>query len=146
MQVTKLGEHIGAEVTGIDLRLPLDEVTCKRLNAAVVEHINRFQPHILIVGMGMGRQEHWISGNRKILRTNCIGTCGACMEYFAGAVPTAPRWLGPLGLEWLYRLLSDPKRFWMRYLIEPWIVAWFLLTRSNRRRKAAATEVERPSS
>ena len=68
------------------------------------------------------------------------------MEYFAGAVPTAPRWLAPLGLEWLYRLLSNPRRFWRRYLIEPWIVAWFLLTRSNRRRKAAATEVERPSS
>jgi N-acetylglucosaminyldiphosphoundecaprenol N-acetyl-beta-D-mannosaminyltransferase len=118
-------------------------------NTAVVDHINRFEPHILIVGMGMGRQEHWISANRENLRTNCIGTCGACMEYFAGVVPTAPRWLAPLGLEWLYRLLSDPARFWRRYLVEPWIVAWFLLTRTNRKRRraaAAAAEAERSSS
>ncbi|EWY41442.1 glycosyl transferase [Skermanella stibiiresistens SB22] len=105
-------------------------------NAAVVAHINAFRPNMLIVGMGMGRQEHWISENRASLRTNCIGTCGACMEYFAGAVPTAPRWLGPLGLEWLYRLLSDPKRFWHRYLVEPWIVAWLLMTGAGRRRAA----------
>jgi N-acetylglucosaminyldiphosphoundecaprenol N-acetyl-beta-D-mannosaminyltransferase len=104
-------------------------------NRRVVEHINTFRPHILIVGMGMGRQEHWISENRATLRTNCIGTCGACLEYFAGAVPTAPRWMGPLGIEWLYRLLSDPKRFWKRYLVEPWIVAWLLATRAGRRRR-----------
>jgi N-acetylglucosaminyldiphosphoundecaprenol N-acetyl-beta-D-mannosaminyltransferase len=70
------------------------------------------------------------------------------MEYFAGAVPTAPRWLAPLGLEWLYRLLSDPARFWRRYLVEPWIVAWFLVTGANRKRRraAAAAEAERSSS
>ena len=109
-------------------------------NTAVVEHINAFRPHLLIVGMGMGRQEHWISENRADLKTNCIGTCGACMEYFAGAVPTAPRWLGPLGLEWLYRLISDPKRFWHRYLVEPWFVAWFLITGAGRRRAPARTD------
>jgi N-acetylglucosaminyldiphosphoundecaprenol N-acetyl-beta-D-mannosaminyltransferase len=85
--------------------------------------------------MGMGRQEQWIFENRATLRTHCIGTCGACMEYFAGAAPTPPRWMGPLGVEWLFRLLSDPKRFWKRYLVEPWIVAWLLATGAARRRR-----------
>jgi N-acetylglucosaminyldiphosphoundecaprenol N-acetyl-beta-D-mannosaminyltransferase len=93
-------------------------------NDAVIRRINGFRPQILIVGMGMGRQEQWISENRAALEVNCIGTCGACIEYFAGAVPTPPRWLGPLGLEWAYRLASDPARFWRRYLVEPWAVAW----------------------
>jgi N-acetylglucosaminyldiphosphoundecaprenol N-acetyl-beta-D-mannosaminyltransferase len=102
-------------------------------NAALIQQINSFKPHILIVGMGMGRQEHWISENREALRTNCIGTCGACMEYFAGAVPMAPRWMAPLGLEWSFRLLGNPRRFWRRYLVEPWYVVWYLLTRTQKR-------------
>ena len=96
-------------------------------NEAVIARINRFRPQILIVGMGMGRQERWISENLEALEVNCVGTCGACPEYFAGAVPTPPRWLGPLGLEWTYRLASDPARFWRRYLVEPWAVAWAIV-------------------
>ena len=44
------------------------------------------------------------------------------MDYVAGEIPTAPRWMASLYLEWLYRLISEPARLWRRYLVEPWFV------------------------
>jgi N-acetylglucosaminyldiphosphoundecaprenol N-acetyl-beta-D-mannosaminyltransferase len=91
-------------------------------NQAVVAKINAYQPHILMVGMGMPRQEHWILDNLEQLQTHAILPSGACLDYIAGAVPTPPRWMGRVGLEWLYRLASEPKRLWRRYLVEPWFL------------------------
>jgi N-acetylglucosaminyldiphosphoundecaprenol N-acetyl-beta-D-mannosaminyltransferase len=105
-------------------------------NRSVIDQINAFRPHVLMVGMGMGRQERWILDNQDRLRTNCIWTCGALLEYFAGAAPIAPRWLGQIGMEWAYRLCSNPRRFAWRYLIEPWLVVGLIATRRTRRRVA----------
>ncbi|AGA80002.1 WecB/TagA/CpsF family glycosyltransferase [Echinicola vietnamensis] len=91
-------------------------------NQAVVQLINAYAPDILIVGMGMPRQEHWILDNKDELNASVIMTCGAAIEYVAGTVSTPPRWMGRTGLEWLYRLQEDPNRFWFRYLIEPWYI------------------------
>lgn len=91
-------------------------------NQSVLAEINAYTPHILIVGMGVPRQELWILENRSSLRANVILPGGAIMDYIAGAVPTPPRWLGPLGLEWFYRLLAEPARLSRRYLVEPWFV------------------------
>lgn len=102
-------------------------------NRAVVAAINAFQPHLLIVGMGMGRQEHWILDNISDLKANCIATSGACIEYFAGAVPTPPRWTGQVGLEWAYRLCTNPRRFAWRYLVEPWVTVWLIIAYHARR-------------
>jgi len=102
-------------------------------NRQVVEKINAFEPNILIVGMGMGRQEHWILDNIDALKVNCIATSGACIEYFAGAVPTPPRWTGQVGLEWAYRLCTNPRRFAFRYLIEPWLTVYLMAAYHARR-------------
>lgn len=102
-------------------------------NQGLVQRINEWNPHILMVGMGMPRQEMWIKGNRDKLHANVILPCGACIEYFAGVIPTPPRWLGRMGLEWLFRLVCEPKRLWKRYLIEPWAVG-YLFMRSLRAR------------
>jgi N-acetylglucosaminyldiphosphoundecaprenol N-acetyl-beta-D-mannosaminyltransferase len=96
-------------------------------NLATLAAINAYQPHILMVGMGMPRQEHWISDNLENIHTNTILTSGACIDYVAGAIPTPPRWMGRFGLEWLYRLLSEPKRLWRRYLLEPLFLGALLL-------------------
>lgn len=94
-----------------------------RLPAAeVVAEINRFDPDLLIVGMGMPRQEHWVLEHRPLLSARVIMTAGACIDYVAGAVATPPRWMGRWGLEWAYRLGGDPRRLWRRYLLEPWDV------------------------
>jgi len=89
-------------------------------NNVVLSMINDFQPHILMVGMGMPRQEHWIHDNFDQIQANVILTAGACFDYLAGEVPIPPRWLGQVGLEWLYRLIIEPRRLSYRYLVEPW--------------------------
>lgn len=96
-------------------------------NLGIVERINKYQPHILMVGMSMPRQENWILDNLDQLQVNVILPCGAAIDYVAGAVPTPPRWAGRWGLEWLFRLLSEPNRLWQRYLIEPWFVVKMLM-------------------
>ena len=92
-------------------------------NEAVLEKINTYQPHVLMVGMGMPRQEQWILENIDNIKTNAILPSGACIDYVAGTVATPPRWMGKVGLEWLYRLITEPCRLWKRYLIEPWFIA-----------------------
>jgi len=89
-------------------------------NVAILATIADFQPHILMVGMGMPRQEYWILDNLDRIRANAILTAGACFDYIAGEIPTPPRWMGRVGLEWLYRLISEPQRLSRRYLVEPW--------------------------
>lgn len=94
----------------------------------VLRAVNLFQPHVLLVGLGMPRQEKWILDNYDQIAANVILPCGAAMDYLVGAVPTPPRWVGKYGAEWLFRLLSEPRHLWRRYLIEPWYVLRLLLT------------------
>jgi N-acetylglucosaminyldiphosphoundecaprenol N-acetyl-beta-D-mannosaminyltransferase len=88
----------------------------------LLREFESFRPHLVLVGMGMGRQERWILKNLGAVAPACVCTVGACMEYIAGTVRTPPRWMGKAGIEWLFRLLENPGRFWRRYLIEPWPV------------------------
>lgn len=87
-----------------------------------IERILAFAPDLLLVGLGMPRQERWIAAHRSELPACAILTSGACMDYVAGEVPTPPRWMGRTGLEWLARLISEPRRLWKRYLLEPWLL------------------------
>jgi N-acetylglucosaminyldiphosphoundecaprenol N-acetyl-beta-D-mannosaminyltransferase len=101
---------------------------------AVVARINAVRPNILVIGMGMPRQEHWLLANLDCLAVNCVLLSGAYLDYIAGRQARPPRRLGPLGLEWLHRLASDPRRLWRRYLIEPWVLAWYLMRHQFSRR------------
>lgn len=96
-------------------------------NSSVIEAINAFQPNLLMVGMGMPRQELWVLDNLESISANAIITCGATMDYFTGEIASPPRWAGPLGLYGFTRLLSEPRRLWKRYLIEPWVVLGLFL-------------------
>jgi len=91
-------------------------------NAQVLERIRDFGTNLLLVGMGMPLQEHWIEENADLVHANAILTAGACFDYVAGDVPAPPRWAGQIGLEWLFRLAAEPKRLAKRYLIEPWFL------------------------
>lgn len=95
-------------------------------NRKVLEEINEYSPDILLVGMGMPRQERWIAECHDALSAQVILPCGACMDYLAGAVPTPPRWLSRAGFEWLARLKAEPRRLWKRYLLESWFLAALL--------------------
>ena len=93
-----------------------------RENRAVLGRIHEFKPDLLMVGMGMPRQEHWIYDHHLELPPCVVLTAGAAIAYAAGHVPSPPRWAGALYLEWAFRLLAEPRRLWRRYLVEPWSV------------------------
>ena len=93
---------------------------------AVIDGINAFQTDLLLVGFGAPRQEYWVDAHRDSIQAAALFTCGACMEYVAGAVKTPPRWMGRTGLEWSYRLFENPRRFAFRYLVEPVILGAIL--------------------
>lgn len=103
---------------------------------AVIERAHDFRADVLLVGMGMPRQERWLHDHLDTIRVPVLLTCGAAMDYVAGAQATPPRWLGRMGLEWLYRLLANPRGMWFRYLVEPWY-ALGLFARSVFRKRPA---------
>ncbi len=102
-------------------------------NQKVLEAINAFRPNILMVGMGMPRQEHWILDNLENVHANVLISVGGCINYVTGALPTPPRWMGPLLFQGVVRLLSDPRHVWRRYLLEPWFVLALALREWARR-------------
>jgi N-acetylglucosaminyldiphosphoundecaprenol N-acetyl-beta-D-mannosaminyltransferase len=84
---------------------------------AVVRAIRAAQPDILIVGMGVPRQERWAWKHRNELRVPTIWCVGALFEYYSGYRWRAPVWMRRAGLEWLFRLVLEPRRLWRRYII-----------------------------
>ena len=91
-------------------------------NAATLAAVRAFQPDVLMVGMGMPRQEAWIARNHAALPPAVILPVGAAFDYEAGVQRAAPRWMGRIGLEWLFRLVVDPRRLFVRYCVEPWFL------------------------
>jgi N-acetylglucosaminyldiphosphoundecaprenol N-acetyl-beta-D-mannosaminyltransferase len=89
-------------------------------NDAVVEAIRAFAPDIVLVGMGMPRQEIWTLENHEAYGPAVTFTVGGAFDYEAGVQKAAPRWMGPMGMEWLFRLMVDPQRLFSRYCVEPW--------------------------
>lgn len=89
-------------------------------NNALLDQIAAFEPDILFVGMGMPRQELWILENRRRLPPCVTFSVGAAFDYEAGVQRAAPRWMGRAGVEWLFRLMLDPRRLFSRYCVEPW--------------------------
>jgi N-acetylglucosaminyldiphosphoundecaprenol N-acetyl-beta-D-mannosaminyltransferase len=121
----KATERLRQLYPGLQIRTHHGHFNTEKLgaeNQAVLSEINAYAPHLLMVGMGMPRQELWITQNRLELKANVITTTGATMDYIAGVKATPPRWLGPLYLEGFYRLITEPTRLFRRYLIEPWFV------------------------
>jgi N-acetylglucosaminyldiphosphoundecaprenol N-acetyl-beta-D-mannosaminyltransferase len=89
-------------------------------NEALIGELRDCEPNVLLVGMGMPRQETWILRNLERLPDCVILPVGAAFDYEAGVMYTAPRWTGQLGLEWLVRFVHEPRRLFERYFVEPW--------------------------
>ena len=86
-------------------------------NDRVVVQINALSPDILLVGFGTPAQEKWIGRNAERLNVPVLWAVGALVDFVAGEVPRAPRWMLDHGLEWLFRFLVEPRRMFGRYLI-----------------------------
>ena len=97
-------------------------------NKAIIEAINAVDPDLLWIGMTAPKQEKWTYSHWNELNIHChVGTIGAVFDFFAGTVERAPIWWQRHGLEWLYRLLKEPKRMWRRYIIGNTLFLWNML-------------------
>lgn len=86
-------------------------------NRKVVAEINALKPDLLVVGMGMPVQERWLAENWLDLNARVALPVGAMFDYLTGASLRAPRWMTEHGLEWMGRLMVEPRRLAKRYLV-----------------------------
>ena len=94
-------------------------------NKTIIDAINAANPDLLWIGMTAPKQEKWTYSHWEELNIHChVGTIGAVFDFFAGTVERAPIWWQEHGLEWLYRLMKEPKRMWRRYIIGNALFLW----------------------
>lgn len=111
---------------------------------AVTNIINGSGAHIVFVGLGCPKQELWMAAHRGKVQAVMIGV-GAAFDYHAGTLERAPMWMQRGGLEWLFRLISEPKRLWKRYLVTNSLFLLYLALGFFKRRAACSTNALRPS-
>lgn len=100
----------------------------ERESQKIVKLINESKATVLAVGVGAPKQEKWINKYRNELKNIKIFLAiGATIDFEARRLKRAPKWMSDRGLEWLYRLLCDPKRLWKRYLVESLPFFWLIL-------------------
>jgi N-acetylglucosaminyldiphosphoundecaprenol N-acetyl-beta-D-mannosaminyltransferase len=135
-----LGARLGERFPGLRVAgslsppfRPLSEEESRR----TVEAINRARPDIVWVGLSTPKQERWMARHRPLLDAPVLVGVGAAFDFHAGNKPQAPRWMRGACLEWLFRLCSEPKRLWRRYLtIVPAFLLLFGLQALGLRRRA----------
>ena len=115
--VDRARECLGREFPGLDIALFSGYFDN---DDDVVNAINQLRPDLLLVGMGMPRQERWLLANLERLDVAVATHAGATLDYLVGAQAKPPAWVSSCGFAWLYRLAHDPRRLWRRYLVEPW--------------------------
>lgn len=97
-------------------------------NRTMIRKINAFHPDVLFIGMTAPKQEKWAAAHFDDLNVKHICCIGAVFDFYAETCKRAPDWIINLGFEWLYRLISEPKRLWKRYLFgNPKFVALILM-------------------
>lgn len=85
-------------------------------NESIIREINESNSDILFVGISSPRKELWVSKHKYEISTPVIQGVGGSFDVVAGVVPRAPRWLQAVGLEWLFRVIQEPRRMFLRYL------------------------------
>jgi N-acetylglucosaminyldiphosphoundecaprenol N-acetyl-beta-D-mannosaminyltransferase len=127
----------GVPIAGVDapmLRDPNDAAE----QQPILDRIRRAAPDLVLVAFGAPKQELFIDAVRGEVAAVWIGV-GATLEFIAGRIPRAPRWMSRSGLEWLYRLAREPRRLWRRYLVRDPGFALIVTRMIMGRRAAPAT-------
>lgn len=95
---------------------------------AVLDEVNRSEAQLVILGMGVPRQEIWAARCRsELIHARLVVSGGAILDFLSGSVPRAPRWLRSLRLEWLFRLCLEPRRMWRRYILGSFVLLGHIL-------------------
>ncbi|MDY6899698.1 MAG: WecB/TagA/CpsF family glycosyltransferase [Cyanobacteriota bacterium] len=99
-----------------------DEIECQK----IVDIVNNSDATVLVIGLGAPKQEKWLYQYKDCFKSiKIFMALGATIDFEAGHVKRAPKWMSEIGLEWLFRLLCEPKRLWKRYLLDD--IPFFLL-------------------
>ena len=131
-----LDRHPDLQLAG-GLSPPFRELTDAELDD-VAARINAARPDVVWVGIGVPKQEKWMAAMRERLDAPVLIGVGAAFDFHAGLVPQAPAWMQRRGLEWLFRLLQEPRRLWKRYARHnPRFVAGFARQWASHRRGRA---------
>jgi N-acetylglucosaminyldiphosphoundecaprenol N-acetyl-beta-D-mannosaminyltransferase len=113
-----LRDHCRRRFSGLEIAYayapPFRPLTADE-DSAVIREINGSGARILFVGLGCPRQERWMAAHKGRVHAVMLGV-GAAFDFLAGMKPTAPAWMQRVGLEWLFRLATEPRRLWRRYL------------------------------
>lgn len=99
----------------------------------IINNIKKTNPDIIWIGLGAPKQEEWMADNWEKLRPALLMGVGAAFDFHAGTIKRAPPIFTKLGIEWLHRLLQEPKRLFSRYLITNSLFLWFIFTNMFKR-------------
>lgn len=97
-------------------------------NRRMIEQINAAKPDVLWVGMTAPKQEKWIHQNRAALDVRLMGAIGAVFDFYAGTKQRSPEWACRMGLEWLPRLVREPRRLWRRNFVSTPLFLYSVVT------------------
>lgn len=100
---------------------PLGFETDDAENTRIIQQIAESHAELLLVGLGAPKQELWIARHAPRLSVKVALCVGATIDFLAGERSRSPRWMQQLGLEWLHRLSSEPRRLVKRYLRDAWV-------------------------
>lgn len=127
--LAKLRSRLEARFTGlqvVDCQAPPFRPLTEEEDRVAVERINASRPDILWVGLGAPKQERWMAGHRDRLDVPVMIGVGAAFDFHAGTKPQAPRWMQRNGLEWLFRLATEPRRLARRYAVHNTRFLWLI--------------------
>ncbi|MFW6359017.1 MAG: WecB/TagA/CpsF family glycosyltransferase [Chroococcales cyanobacterium] len=129
---TKVGRKIIVDTLSPSFGFEKCEKECQN----IVDRINQSQATVLAVGLGAPKQEQWICQYKdKLKNIQLFLAIGATIDFEAGNLQRAPKWMSNIGLEWFYRLMNEPRRLLIRYLKDT-VFFWWLLKQKIRQSKA----------
>jgi len=115
--LAKLRENLTEKIPGLRIagvHAPPFRPLANDEDREVTKRINASDARVVLVGIGMPKQERWMHAHRGRINAVMLGV-GAAFDFHAGTVPQAPAWMQKRGLEWFYRLIAEPSRLWRRY-------------------------------
>lgn len=115
----------GLQITG--LTSPPFHLLSEKEEESLVAEVNASQADILWMGLGSPRQEVWMNRHLGEVKTPVMAGVGAAFDFLSGSKPQAPRWIQQIGMEWFFRLMSEPRRLWPRYRQYPRFVLLVVL-------------------
>lgn len=120
----KVGRNIVVAAHSPSYGFEKNEDECKQ----IIDTINNSGATVLAVGVGSPKQEKWICKYKdKLPNIQIFFAIGATIDFEAGKVKRSPKWMSNAGLEWFYRMMSEPKRLWKRYLIDDLPFLWLII-------------------